>query len=300
MPLNARIVGYITLIFALIFFSASALYVYFTAYHGWVHRIAFADDIGNLKVDNPVKVGGVVIGQVKRISRENNQARLLLRMRESVRIRRDYTLLNMDVGLMGDRALFLMPGDSGEVLPVSEPLRVRFLAGIAEGIRNADQLGGVILSLKELVGRYSRVDAADDSLFTTRFQAVLKMLDQSTLALEKVITERGSAINRTMSGIHVLARGLKREVRKMRPEVEAGMDKAEKLSVKTGQLLAKLEPLVNELDVMVNAIESGKGPLGLLVNDKQLYSRLITTIETIRKVINTLKQEGAALDVDLF
>ena len=86
----------------------------------------------------------------------------------------------------------------------------------------------------------------------------------------------------------------------MRPEVEAGMDKAEKLSVKTGQLLAKLEPLVNELDVMVNAIESGKGPLGLLVNDKQLYSRLITTIETIRKVINTLKQEGAALDVDLF
>jgi len=300
MPLNTRTVGYITLLSALIFLSASALYVYFTAYHGWIHRIAFADDIGNLKLDNPVKVGGVVVGQVKRISRENNQARLLLRMRESVRIRQDYALLNMDVGLMGDRALFLMPGDSGEALPVSDPLRVRFLPGIAEGIRNADQLGEVILSLKELVGRYSRVDAANDSLFTTQFQAVLRMLDQSTLALEKVVTERGNTVGRYVSDIHALARGLKREVRKARPRVEAGLEKAEKLSVNTGRLLAKLEPLINDLDLMVREIESGKGPIGLLVNDKQLYARLIATITTIRKVINTLKEEGAALDVDLF
>lgn len=115
-----------------------------------------------------------------------------------------------------------------------------------------------------------------------------------------MITERGNTVNRYVSDIHVLARGLKQEVRKVRPQVEAGMDKAEKLSVKTGQLLDKLEPLVNDLDLMVREIESGKGPVGLLVNDKKLYSRLITTIKTIRKVINTLKDEGAALDVDLF
>lgn len=300
MPLNARTVGYITILFTLIFLVTGGLYVYFTRVHGWIERVALADDIGNLKLDNPVKVGGVVVGQVKRISRENNQARLLLRMRESVEIRSGYTLLNMDIGLMGDRALFLYPGDSGRIVLANEPLQVRFVAGIAEGIRNADQLGRIVIDLKNLIGRYSRADRSDDTLFTTRFWAVLGMLDRSTLALEKTITERGTAVNRAVSEIHALARGLKREVRHARPRVEAGLEKVEKLSVNTGQLLAKLEPLINDLDLMVREIESGKGPLGLLVNDRQLYTRLITTIKTIRKVINTLKEEGAALDVDLF
>ena len=133
-----RQIGYFTLVFLVVFVTVFGLYVHFTYVRGWTVRTVYADNIGNLKIDNPVKVAGVAVGMVRSIGREGNKALLRVKMRDDLDIRTDYALLNMDVGLMGDRILVLVPGKSGEPLPADAPLNARFLNGIAEGIRNAD------------------------------------------------------------------------------------------------------------------------------------------------------------------
>lgn len=293
-------VGYLFII--LLFLSAFGLglYVYFKQYHGWYYRIAYAEDIGNLKPDNPLKVSGVIIGKIKAISREDGKAKIRLKMKEAVVIKKDYRLLNVDIGLMGDRVLKLMPGFADETLPKEEPLEIRFVPGIAEGIAQADTLKYVILDLKELVKKYLRKDPENDSLFLTKFKKVLQAMDKTTRELEYMLVAKGSKINAFIDKTAKASRKTRKEIKTLKPKIQKNIKKAEALSRRSIEVINKLEVLVNNLYAFIGAIEKGDNRIGKIIDEKEFYDKLIATLAKIRKLINVIKEEGVGLDVDIF
>jgi len=115
-----------------------------------------------------------------------------------------------------------------------------------------------------------------------------------------MVSDKEPVVTRTAGQIGRLADGLSRDVRGMRAGVEGGLKKAEEISLRTGVLLDSLGPLVDELAVIVDDLESGKNPVGRIATDKKMYGRLILTLKAVRQVVNTIKSDGVALDVDLF
>ncbi|OGS33494.1 MAG: hypothetical protein A2293_10025 [Elusimicrobia bacterium RIFOXYB2_FULL_49_7] len=298
--LNTRIIGYFSMSAALFFFAGGALYIYFHFYHGWTERVVYAENIGNLKLENPIKVGGLAVGVVQSIAREGTEAKLTISLREEVALRTDYSLLNMDIGLMGDRALILNPGDTGSLLASNEPLRARFIPGIAEGIRNADTLKIVILNLKELIQRYSSDDPRDPTLFINKFKSVLRVLEQSTRSLEAMVTGNEAKISRVILETASLSTELKKNVDRARPQVEAGISKTRELSAQSLILLDKIMPMVDELARLVDETADQKNIIGRVVEDRETYNKIMTTIKTIRRLLQTAEEEGIGLDVDIF
>jgi ABC-type transporter Mla subunit MlaD len=293
-------IGYFTLAFLVVFVTVFALYIHFTYIHGWTVRTVLADDIGNLKIDNPIKVSGMAVGAVQSIGREGNRAKLAVKMRDNIAIKKDYMLLNMDVGLMGDRVLVLYPGKHDEPLPDGAPLNARFLNGIAEGIRNADTLKYVIQDLKVIFKKYSRVDPENDSLFTTKFRKVLKELDRTSAGLEKMLVRNEKKITRGVRLAGSLAGQTRRMARRFKPVLSRHVRATERLSKEAIVIIEKLAPLIDELAVYVEAIEKGENSVGKVLLDRTLYTKLINTIAKIRKVIQSIGDEGVKLDVDIF
>ena len=55
------------------------------------------------------------------------------------------------------------------------------------------------------------------------------------------------------------------------------------------QTLIKLNNGVDDLQSLLNKINSGQGSIGMLVNDKDLYNNLTTTLSSLDKLVSDLK-----------
>jgi len=300
MTFNNRTIGYISLLAGTAFVIVVGFYIYLSHFKNYCYRTAYADDIGNLKPDNKLKIGGVEIGRVERLERENNKARITLRMKSEVIIRRDYALRNMDYGLMGDRGLFLDPGATGDTISVDSPLVAEFVPGVAEGIRNADSLKVIVLRLKAVVDDYSRVDPKNDSLFTTQLKAVLFALDKTSARLEKAIVLKEAVITKSVDRIKGYSGKARREVREIAPRAEKVIATTDQLSRDALVLLDKVGPPLDSISALLSQIEEGQNLAGKVIADKKFYPKLIETIKKARKVISMIGEEGIGLDVDLF
>jgi hypothetical protein len=297
---NHRTIGYLSLFLGTVFVVASGLYIYFSRFHGYGYRIAYADDIGNLKPENKLKVAGVEVGQVSHLAREGNKARISLRMRKDVVLRRDYALRNMDYGLMGDRGLFLDPGFTGDTLPTDSPLVAEFVPGVAEGIRNADSLKVIVFRLRALVVDYSRVDPRNDSLFTTKLKEVLTALDKTSARLEQAVVLKEEVITRNVNRLKGYSGLARREVAEIAPKAGKVIDKTDAFSRDAVALMDKINPQLDSISLLLSQIENGENLGGRIIADKEYYPKLIAAIKKARKAITLIGKEGVSLSVSFF
>ncbi|MFH0920111.1 MAG: MlaD family protein [Fibrobacterota bacterium] len=300
MFLANRTIGYISLLALLVFLACFSSYVYFTQYHGIYYRTAYADDIGNLKIENPVKVHGLEAGKVWAISRENNQAKLTLRMQREFIIRKDYYLLNKDASLMGDRGLYLDLGASDTVLPDSVPLFAVFNQGIAEGIRSADTLRVIVDDLFTLLREYSAKDSLNDTLFITQYWKILRGLDQASRQLEAMVISKEKSINGFVDFSAGFMRETRTQVQTLLPDARSGIRKADAMAKSAAALLVKLEPLIDELTRYVDATSRGDNRIGKLIQDKDSREKLLKLIRQVRVLVGIMKEDGVGLKVYFF
>lgn len=300
MHFSKRFVGYVSMAALLLFVAGGSAYVYFTRYHGISYRIAFADDIGNLKIENAVTVHGVVAGKVWDIRRENNKAKITLRMEKAYPIRKDYVLLNKDASLMGDRGLYLDLGTSDSVLPDDAPLFATFATGIAEGIRNADTLRVIVDDLYALLEGLSAKDSLNDTLFTTYYWNVIRGLDRASRQLEEMLAGKETMVNRFVDATSEFSSATREQVRTLTPAARTGVVQADKMSKSLAELLTKLEPLVDQLTVYVDATTRGDNKLGKLLQDKEARDKLLKMVQQIRTLVGVMQEDGVKLEVHLF
>lgn len=71
----------------------------------------------------PVEMAGVQVGQVTGIALEGEEARLTLRLRESVRLSRDSIASIRTKGILGDRYVSISLGGSDKIIPPGGRIR---------------------------------------------------------------------------------------------------------------------------------------------------------------------------------
>ncbi|HMD68524.1 MAG TPA: MlaD family protein [Chitinivibrionales bacterium] len=114
-------------------------------------RVVAFKEIGNLRYQDPVRVRGVLFGTAKKIEWKGDHAGTTMRAYVTIKstmpipIHRGFLVVNMDEGLMGDRAIMIDCGDStAPLIPVRDTLPGAFYPGVSEALNNAWRLRGVI------------------------------------------------------------------------------------------------------------------------------------------------------------
>jgi phospholipid/cholesterol/gamma-HCH transport system substrate-binding protein len=297
--MSNKALGYLTII-SLVLFVILVAVMQIRESNRYCTRPAYADDIGNLKIENPVNVNGIEVGVVKSIGRKNEKAFLTLRILEEVEIKSDYLLLNKDVSLTGDRALTLMPGTSGEVVPVDSPLYAKFIGGIAEGISSAESLEDLVVELREIVKQYSEVDPSNDSLFTTRIKELLKFVDKASAEIDLLVRQNESTLEALVAKTGNFTGNLKEMSRKYAPQADKVIGSADSLAVKTINLINELAPAVAKIESLLNELERSDNSLMGLVANGKAYEDLGKTVSKIRSLIRIMGEDGVGLDIDIF
>jgi phospholipid/cholesterol/gamma-HCH transport system substrate-binding protein len=99
---------------------------------------AIFSDTGGLRTGSAVEIAGVEVGRVKRISLEDYEARVLIKLTQSLKIQEDSIASIKTKGLIGEKYVEITPGGAEEAI---EP------GGIIQDTQPA-------VDLEELVAKY--------------------------------------------------------------------------------------------------------------------------------------------------
>ncbi|MCF0225661.1 MAG: MCE family protein, partial [Fibrobacter sp.] len=96
--------------------------------------------VSTLVIDDPVKVNGVKLGKVETIELAGHRVVVKVRLRTDVKIPKDSEIRVQNIGIMGERQIGIILGDSSSYFAPEDTINGQFDAGIAEALGLAGEV----------------------------------------------------------------------------------------------------------------------------------------------------------------
>lgn len=293
------IVGIITLtilVFGINFLKGKSIFSSTKTYY------AIYDNVEGMHESNYIYINGLKIGYVTKIkpmNKKNDKFLVTIVVKKDIEIPQDSRLTLYSEGVLGNKALRIDAGSSTKILNNKDTLQGYIEMGVM------DQLSKNILPMfNNLASVLKRVDTLTASLNNTFDEQSKKNLKYS---LENInsITER---LNNVAGNIDGLVNKDKRKMDKIVSNVESITtnlndnnkqinniitrfdnitDTIEKKNI--GKTLTNVNESLQNLNYILNRIEKGKGNVGMLLNDENLYNNLNTSAKNLNLLIEDIK-----------
>ncbi len=288
---RARLVGYIVILLALGIFlwGISVLKTGILFPH---HRIQVAfPAIGTLMTDDPVKMQGVEVGRVEKISAGNGVAIATLEMYKRGTLAKDCHFINYNYSLFGARMVILVPGKSKEILDENQIQTGDFITGVTETIHRIDALLKTVVEFRNLA---ATLEHGNDS--TPSLQSLMTEKVYPTLAAYGKFSEDLESLQNNISGkINALTTS-GNQLNSFSRNLTAGSDtliiKANASLEQLAILTAQGEKLLTTLDkILAHAQDTSQAGMNILVQ-RDLYDRTLILDRSLQDLLNAMKNKG--------
>jgi len=272
------------------------------------------DSAAGIDPNSSVKIAGVEVGRVEKITLKGNKARIALRMRPEVRIGRDFTATLRSTGLLGERYVEIIPGrGKGGILKEGEEFAhtgkymdmEQFISSLSELSidlkKITSSIGEVIggpegrRTLKNIVGNMESITSNVNAIIgrnDKRLENILSNLDRLTSTLNKsaptITKDLQESIHNLNTVLVEAGRNLNTLIGENRENVKESLQNLRAASEKLNEAMARIDAAIKEagpgmesLGSIAKKIDRGEGPLGKLVNDKKMGEDLERTVSGI-------------------
>jgi ABC-type transporter Mla subunit MlaD len=243
----------------------------------YVSYTAVFEEVGGLGEGDPVAVSGLKMGKVGDVTLEGGRVSIELLVEERAVLKTDTRVEIRAIGLMGEKYVYIMPGEAAQTLPPGS---------VVEGEFKAD--------LPDVVAEIG--DMMDDIKSTSRSLAKLvagmeeeSNLGESLAKLNEVSDEILEVLRANKEDIRSSTRNLKSASAGMN-EVFGGSkeDLAEGIA-KFSSAAARLDSLTISLQSVARSVEDGQGTLGMLIKEKKLHEQMESTLGSMEELIADIK-----------
>jgi len=241
------------------------------------------DDVGNMKVGNPVKVSGVQLGKVDEIEyRDVGNVLVTLKLDPRIQPKKDATAELTAVGLVGDVAIALDPGKATEPLGETDVIRGTTERGIMDiGSDLSGEAKATMASLREVANK----DLADD----------LRKTLQSFQRLANTYNAPATELNATMIQLRQLSARVDSVLAST--DLSRVVRNADSTSVRFGRLADQYTSTGARLDSLLMKLNRGEGTLGKLMTDTSMYNQLTDLSRSLKEFLDDLKKHPGKIPV---
>jgi len=272
------------------------------------------DSAAGIDPNASVKIAGVEVGRVDKITLTGNKARIALRMRPEVQVGEDFTATLKSTGLLGEKYLELVPGrgtgaflkDGEDIMLTGKPVDIEnFMTSLAEVTvdlkKISASLGGALggpegeATIKKIVGNMEEITSNVNTIINTndsKLEHILSNIDRLTTTLNKDTPTITNDIRKSISNLNTVlsetSQNLNTLLGENRENIKESMENLRIASEKLNEAMENINKAVKEagpgvksMGSIAKKIDRGKGPLGRLVNDEKMGKDLDRTISGI-------------------
>lgn len=281
---------------------------------------AMFSDATGLGVRSRVQVAGIPIGQVEKVEliQETAQARVWIRVKNEVQLRKDASIVKRAESILGDFLLDISPGSAREP-PMRDGDEIKNVVRQPSINDVFQQLSRITDDIKAITHSLRNVLASETGEASLR--EIVAGLTRTTRAIEQTITTSGSKLNDVLSNfqgfsadLRKLTAGEKEDVVAILKNTRDATGEARNIlrtvgeivgSAKEGELresitglrgtLDKLQKAVDNVESITKKVDQGQGTVGRLVND----DRLIKNLEAASRDVSNLVGRADQLKIDV-
>jgi phospholipid/cholesterol/gamma-HCH transport system substrate-binding protein len=287
------VVAVVILIFGIFFLNDKDPRETFLTYH-----LRFSQ-VSTLAQDDPVKVNGVKLGKVNHITLHKNGVLVKISVRNDVKIPMDSDIRVQNIGLLGERQIGVLLGDSAKYFSPGDTIKGFFDAGIAEVMGMA---GEVLDSAKIIMNiAHAMLDstvATQD--FRDRFKRILEKAEDLEDQASSLVQRADPALQSSLAGLSAATRKVNEILDENREPLKNLVADANGLLGSTSTFLNEADTAVQRVLALTSKLESKNNTLGILLNDRKLHDDLSTTVHSADSLFRLIIRDGLDVNISFF
>ncbi|HEY5595580.1 MAG TPA: MlaD family protein [Nitrospiria bacterium] len=260
---------------------------------------ALFDTVAGLDAKSGIKVAGVDVGKVETIALQDGQAKVTLRIKPEVKLRKGTQAAVRATGLLGEKYIELIPGKEEDYLKDGDALIES--EKVADLDRLINQFSGVAADIKTVSA------SLREALGTKEGEASLKEIVANIRELSRnlnvAVKDNRENFTKAVANIQEASSSLKTDLPKLLESLNRTSEKLEAIATKVekgegtlGKLIQE-EGVYNKLDSALEGVnnitkklEKGEGTIGKLFTDEKAYNQLTTGLEGLSNAVSRIER----------
>jgi len=253
---------------------------------------AFYDNVQGLQASSPVQVKGMQVGRVSDIHLDaNGKVRVTLAVKKKMEVPKASVAKLISTDLLGTKAISLELSNSSQLAADEETLPTDIEGGVIDAV--SAEITPLLQDLRHAVGTLDTlllgVNNVLDDKARANLQSSINNLNITMANFQELSgklnneSARFSSILRNADDITGNLAQNNARIENILRYTETTTQQLSKAKIE--ETLTEFKTAANQLQSVVSKINSNEGSLGLLVNDKQLYNNLKTTINTANSLL---------------
>jgi phospholipid/cholesterol/gamma-HCH transport system substrate-binding protein len=250
---------------------------------------AVFEEVGGLGAGDPVAISGLKLGKVGDVKLEAGRVSIELLIEEQVVLKTDARVEIRAVGLMGEKYVYIMPGEAAETLPPGSVLQGEFKADLPDIVADIGDMMGDIKSTSRSLAKLVAGMEEDSNL------------GESLAKLNEVSDEILAVLKANKDDIRSSTRNLKSATAGMNEVFGGSKEDLAKGIAKFSSAAARLDSLTITLESVARSLDEGEGTLGMLIKEKKLHEQMESTLSSMEELITDIKAHPERyIKVELF
>jgi phospholipid/cholesterol/gamma-HCH transport system substrate-binding protein len=257
------------------------------------YKIQFRD-ASNLKASSVVRISGVPVGKVEKISLADvGKVLVSVSLPEKIQPKVDASAEVVAVGFVGDAAIEFDPGHAAEPLPHDRVILGTMKAGLTDRAGElSDRADSVLLGAQTIVNQKTA-----DELYETlnQLQATLKATQRTMAVLSDQRSGPAAELTRTMASFRALSTRLDSTL--ANPALARTLGRADTLTGNLATMTSQLTTTSARLDSVLAGVNSGRGSIGKFATDTGFYTDIRELSQSMKRLIDELQKHPGKVPV---
>lgn len=254
------------------------------------------NDVSGMLVSSNVFINGLRVGYVKEITTTDERADnfvVAFTIRSDIKIPEDSKILLFSSDLLGSKALKLQLGNSSKIISDGDTIKSDKELGMLDNLGASispmmNNLDSILSSLNNILNIQNQ-----NSLQNTiaNIETTTARLGNITTNLDNLMSSEKTKLAKIIENTESITSNLKDNNQKLTniiQNVDNIVDSAAKANI--GSTLIETGKSIERLNSVLGVIEKGKGNVGLLINDEELYKSLDNSAKNLNKLIEDIKE----------
>ena len=251
-------------------------------------------DIKGLQVSNPVYIKGLQVGKIAEIhEKDNNLSGIVVAvtLNKDINIP-DNSLAIINSDLLGSTSLEIMMGSNTTYVEHGDTLQSTAKLGIMTEITKSlnPALANVNKTLASLDLLINQLTMLLDNRTRGNMQGIIANLNTTSKDLQQLIAAQKETLGKTMDHVEVITGTIARNSGK----IDSTLSSLQKTSASLAdanidETMKSVTRTMDQLEQALAAVNSKKGSIGLLLNDRQLYDELRMTNRSLTTLLDDIR-----------
>ncbi len=252
--------------------------------------------VGGVDPGDEVNVNGVEKGKVERVTLEGTRVHIRMAIYTSVKIPDDSQVILQTVGIMGERVVSIILGESDTYIEAGTTIDGVYDPGMSEVLASFGKIMGELSSLtRDIRAIAETITEGDDLRKTVENLAIV------TDELKELMSDNAPKIEDGITSFSRSAVRFDSLLERNEERIDSIMVAAAEASREMPELVRRMSAVTESLHEVVEVLQSDESTMGALMQNRDLLDRLERTITSLDELVTDMKANpGRYLKIEVF